>query len=194
MRARLAKAREEDGYTLIELLVASAMGVVVMGAVVMLVIGAMRHQPKISKQAQNITTARWVLDRFTHEFRNGIVVTKAEPSAVTFQAYIRRSTCGGTASLPSGTPAIKCYVTYSCTTSACFRSESASSSSAGTPKQIFDGINTSQVFTYVPAAPEASQVSSITYVKATLKLPNPSGSGALTVSNGASLRNATLGY
>lgn len=194
MRARLRRAQGEDGYTLIELLVAASMGVVVMGAVVMLVISAVRHQPKISKQAQNITTARWVLDRFTHEFRNGITVTKAEPSAVTFQAYVRRSTCGGTASLPSSTPAIKCYVTYSCTTTACFRSESASSTSTGTPKQVFDGINSSQVFTYTPAVTEAAEASSVTYVKATLTLPNPSGSGGLTVSNGASLRNATLGY
>lgn len=194
MRSRLAKAGEEDGYTLIELLVAAAMGAVVMGAVVMLVIGAVRHQPKISKQAQNITTARWVLDRITHEVRNGISVAKAEPSAVTFQAYVRRSACGGTATLPSGTPAIKCYVTYSCTTSACFRSESASSASAGTPKEIFDGIDSDQVFTYTPAISEASEASSVTYVKATFRLPNPSGDGALTVSGGASLRNATLGY
>lgn len=194
MRARLARAREEDGFTLVELLVASAMGVVVMGAVVMLVISAVRQQPRISKQAQNITTARWVLDRFTHEFRNGIVVSKAEPGTVTFQAYVRHSTCGGTATLPSGTPAIKCYVTYSCTTSACFRGESASSASTGTPTQVLEGIGSNQVFTYTPAVTEAAQASSVTYVKATLRLPNPSGSGALTVSSGASLRNATLGY
>jgi prepilin-type N-terminal cleavage/methylation domain-containing protein len=194
MRSRLARIKEEDGFTLIELLVASMLGAVVMGAVVLLVIGAVRHQPKISKQAQNITTARWVLDRLTHEIRNGIAVTKAEPSTVTFQAYVRHSTCGGTASLPSSTAAIKCYVTYSCTTSACSRSESASSASTGTPKQIFDGINSSQVFSYTPAVTESSQASSVTYVKATFTLPNPSGNGGLTVSSGASLRNATLGY
>lgn len=194
MRSRLARVKEEDGVTLVELLVTSMLGVVVMSAVVVLVLAAVRQQPKISKQAQNITTARWVLDRLTHEIRNGISVTKAEPSTVTFQAYVRHGTCGSTANLPSGTPAIKCYVTYSCTTSACFRSESASSSSTGTPQQIFDGIDSSQVFTYVPAVTEPAQASSVTYVKATLTLPNPSGSGGLTVSSGTSLRNATLGY
>lgn len=191
MRARLRRARGEDGYTLIELLVAAAMGAVVMSAVAMLVISAVRGQPEISKKAQNITTARWVLDRITHEIRNGISVTKAEPDKVTFQVYVRRSTCGGAGTLPSTTPAIKCYVTYSCTTVACFRSESASSATAGTPKQVFSGIDSNQVFTYVPEAAEASEV---TYVKATLRLPDPTGVGAFTVSSGASLRNATLGY
>jgi prepilin-type N-terminal cleavage/methylation domain-containing protein len=194
MAARLRGARAEEGFTLIELLVASAMGAVVMGAVAMLVISAVRGQPKITEKAQNVSTARWVLDRLTHEIRNGIVVTKAEPSQVTFQAYVRRSTCGGTATLPSTTPAIKCYVTYSCTTTACSRSESASSGVTGTPKEIFSGIGSSQVFTYVPAVSEAAKAFEVTYVKATLKLPDPSGAGALTVSSGASLRNATLGY
>jgi len=194
MRARLRRARAEEGFTLVELLVAASLGAVVMSAVAMLVISAVKGQPQISRQSQNITTARWVLDRLTHEIRNGVVVTKAQPNAVTFQAYVRRSTCGGSGVPPSTTPAIRCYVTYSCTTTTCFRSESASAVSAGTQKEIFSGIDSSQVFTYVPAITESSPVSNVTYVKATLTLPDPDGVGGLTVSNGASLRNATLGY
>src|SRR4051794_13012138 len=75
MRRRLARVRSEEGFTLLELLVASAMGVVVMSAVAMLMISAVRDQPKISKQAQNITTARWVLERMTREIRGGISIT-----------------------------------------------------------------------------------------------------------------------
>lgn len=194
MTARLRRARSEQGYTLIELLVAAAMGAVVMSAVAMLVIGAVKGQPEISKQAQNITTARWILDRLTHELRNGLAVTKAEPDEVSFQVYVRRSTCGGTATLPASTPAIKCQVTYSCTTTACSRSESAPGTYTGTPEEIFDGIDSSQVFTYVPEVTEASEVSKVTYVKVTLSLPEPDGVGAFTVSSGTSLRNATLGY
>ena len=33
-----------------------------------------------------------------------------------------------------------------------------------------------------------------TYIEVTLSLPNPSGPARLTVSDGASLRNATLSY
>jgi hypothetical protein len=66
--------------------------------------------------------------------------------------------------------------------------ESAPGSYTGTPQLVFEGIDSNQVFAYAPSSTAA------TYVKATLRLPNPSGPGALTVSDGASLRNATLGY
>jgi type II secretory pathway pseudopilin PulG len=196
MKRRLRRLRSEEGYTLVELLVASMMGVVVMGTVALLVISAVKDQPKISKQAQNITTARWVLDRLTHEIRNGVLVTTADPDELSFQTYLRRSTCGGSASLASSSPAIKCQVTYVCTTTACSRRESPPNSSSGTPQEVFSGIDSNDVFEYAPEpiATEPASVQAITYVKVTLRLPNPSGSGALTVSSGASLRNATLGY
>jgi prepilin-type N-terminal cleavage/methylation domain-containing protein len=187
---RLRRIRgDQGGMTLIELLVASVMGVVVMGAAASLVISAVRDQPKISQQAQNVSTARWVLARMTRELRNGIAV-EGEPSAsrVSFETYVRNNTCGGTAVLASTSPAIRCEVTYECTTTSCSRIESQPGTSTGTPTRIFSGINSNQVFSYRPNLKEP------TYVKATLRLPNPSGTGALTVSDGASLRNATLGY
>jgi Tfp pilus assembly protein PilW len=174
--------------TLVELLVASAMGVVVMGAVAMLVISAVRDQPKISAEAQNVSTARWVLERMTRELRGGVTVVGKTPSKVSFVAYVRHTTCGGTNSLASTASPIECLVTYECSTTACFRTEAPKNSTAGTPRVIFSGINSNQVFTYAPNEVEP------TYVKVTLRLPNPGGTGALTVSNGASLRNATLGY
>jgi type II secretory pathway pseudopilin PulG len=186
--ARLRGSAGEGGFTLVELLVASAMGVVVMGAVASLLISAVRDQPKISKQAQNVTTARWVLERLTREVRNGVVVNKASAGEVSFQGYVRHSTCGGTGSLASTSPAIKCQITYTCNTTSCSRIESAPGTYTGTSQPVFSGIDSNQVFTYAPSSAEA------TYVKVTLRLPNPSGTGALTVSDGASLRNATLGY
>jgi len=190
MKARLRAARPEAGFTLIELLVASAMGVIVMGAVASLVISALRDQPKITQQAQNISTARYVLDRMTHEIRNGVVIDpeRAKPNLISFQAYVRRVTCGGSAVLSSASPSIKCQITYSCTTTACSRAESDPETFTGTPRLLISGISSDQVFAYAP------ETGPPTYVKATLRLPNPSGTGALTVSNGASMRNATLGY
>jgi type II secretory pathway pseudopilin PulG len=188
LRPRLTAFDREQGFTLVELLVSMMMGVVVMGAVALLVIAAVKDQPKISKQAQTISTARWVLERFTHEIRNGVSVSAATSSEFSFQTYVRHSTCGGSGALESTAPAIKCQVTYTCTTTSCSRAESAPGTFSGTASRVFNGISSNQVFTYAPsqAAP--------TYVRITLKLPNPSGSGALTVSDGASLRNATLGY
>lgn len=194
MKSRLRRLRSEEGYTLIELLVASAMGVVVMGAVALLVISAVKDQPQISKQAQNITTARWVLERWTHEIRDGSSVKYAGESKFSFETYVRHSTCGGSKQLPSSSPAVKCQVTYTCTATACSRTESPPGSESGTARQVFAGINSSQVFSYAPKPSTPTTAGEVTYVKATLRLPNPSGTGALTVSDGASLRNATLGY
>lgn len=188
MKARFSRLRQEDGVTLVELLVASAMGVVVMGAVAMLVIGAVRGQPRISAQAQNVSTARWVLERMTRELRGGISVVAKTSSKVSFVAYVRHTTCGSTTALAATASPIECLVTYECSTTACSRTEAPKNSTVGTPQTIFSGINSNQVFTYAPNEAEP------TYVKVTLRLPNPDGEGALTVSDGAALRNATLGY
>ena len=96
MNRRLAGG--EAGFTLVELLVGATMGVIVMGAVGSLVISAVRAQPKISKTAQNISSARWVMERLTRELRNGVAVdpTKATASTVSFRTYVRHTTCGST--------------------------------------------------------------------------------------------------
>lgn len=182
-------ADDERGLTLIELLISATMGVVVMGAAVLLIITALRDQPKLSQEATNVRTAQWVLARMTREIRNGVAVKEATANQISFETYVRHTTCGGSTALASTSPAIKCTVTYACTTTSCSRTESPPGSTTGTATQIFSGINSNQVFTYGPNA------SAPTYVKVTLNLPNPGGgSGALTVSDGATLRNATLGY
>jgi Tfp pilus assembly protein PilW len=176
---------EQRGITLIELLVASAMGVVVMGAVASLVISAVRAQPQISQEANNITTAQWVLARMTRELRNGVHVNVKEATAsrVSFETYVRTSACGGGAPLASESPAIKCQVTYECTTTSCSRLQSPPGVTTGTPVKIFSGINTNQVFSYGPNGKEP------TYVKVTFQMPSPRGAGSLVISDGASLRN-----
>jgi len=189
--ARLRKRKDgEAGFTLVELLVAAALGVVVMGAVVTLVMSAVRYQPKISKEAQNVSTARWMLERLTRELRNGISVKEGTASMVSFEGYVRHSTCGGTTTLPAGSTSIKCRITWECSTTACTRRESSPETpGAGSPKPVFSGLSSSEVFTYVP------NVATATYVKATLRLPSPTDTGQpLVISSGASLRNATLGY
>lgn len=189
---RLRRLRErEEGLTLIELLVTMTMGVVVMGAAVLILITALHDQPKITGQATNVRTAQWVLARMTREIRNGVrVMPTPEPTAsqVSFETYVRTGTCGGTAALEKSKPAIKCTVTYSCTATRCSRTVSPPGSTVGTPTTIFTGINSNQVFTYAPSSIAP------TFVKVTLRLPNPAGNGGLTISDGATLRNATLGY
>ncbi len=189
MIARLRKQSGEGGFTLVELLVSSAMGVIVMGAVASLVIGTVRQQPKITKETQNVSSARWMLERLTHELRNGIAVKEGTASKISFEGYVRHGTCGGTTALPSGSAAIKCRITYECSTTACSRKETSPETSTGVAKPVFSGLASNQIFTYVPSAVNA------TYVKATLRLSDPTNAGSpLVISSGASLRNATLGY
>jgi hypothetical protein len=129
-----------------------------------------------------------VLERLTREIRNGVKVDQATASTVSFQTYVRHSTCGGTGTLASTSPSIKCEVTYTCTTTSCSRIEAAPGVYTGTAKTIFEGIGSSDVFSYSPSAAEATNIT------ITLLMPNPSGPAALTISDGASLRNATLTY
>jgi type II secretory pathway pseudopilin PulG len=163
------------------------MSIVLLGALGSMVISAMRSQPEITKRAENISTARWVLERMTREIRNGVKVDVATAPEVSFQTYVRHTTCGGTAPLAGTSPSIKCQVTYTCTTTSCSRRETAAGTlTGGTPRTIFTGINSSNVFSYSPNETAA------TYIRITLRMPNPSGPSALTVSDGASLRNAVL--
>jgi type II secretory pathway pseudopilin PulG len=181
----------DGGFTLIELLIASTMAVIVMSGVATLVISAVRGQPEISKRAQNVSTARWVLERMTREVRNGIAITpgKATSDEVSFRTYVRTSSCstGGT---PAGEdPAIECQVTYKCSTAGattCTRTQSAPNTYTGTTTTVISGLGSSNVFGYTPSTGDP------TYIEITLSIPNPSGGGSLTVTDGASLRNATL--
>jgi hypothetical protein len=154
-------------------------------------VSAVRDQPKASQKAADIRTARWVLERMTRELRSGIVVRSAAASTVSFETYVRHASCGGSAPLPATSPAIKCQVRYSCAATSCTRTETPPGVlSGGTPVILFTGLsNAVNVFSYSPSTTEP------TYVRVTLSLPSPEGgSGATTVSDAASLRNATLAY
>jgi type II secretory pathway pseudopilin PulG len=192
LRRRLGSADAEAGLSLVELLVASAMGVILLGAVGSLLVSAVRDQPKASQKAADIRTARWVLERMTRELRSGIVVRSAGASTVSFETYVRHASCGGSAPLPEKTsPAIKCQVRFSCAETSCTRTETPPGVlTGGTPVTLFSGLsNAASVFSYSPTTTEP------TYVRVTLSLPSPEGGGgATTVSDAASLRNATLAY
>lgn len=185
LRNRLAGREREAGLTLVELLVASAMSVILVAAACMMLISAVRDQPTVSKKSQEITTARYVLERMTREIRNGIVVYSASGSRVEFKTRVRHKTCGGSALESAGAAAIECRVTYSCTTTACTRTETAPEvpGSSGTPVPLVGNLDSNQIFNYEPSPP-----STPTYVGITLHIENPEGQGELTVTDGAGLR------
>ena len=185
MKARLRSG--EAGLTLIELLIAAAMSVVIVGAGTSMLISAMRTQPQLSERSQKVTEVRWVQERMTKEIRNGVRVDEATPSTVSFVTQVRTSACGAGGQLDSQIPAIECRVTYDCSSeSACTRAEGPPEVGGGTPKTLISGLESGNAFDYFPDKDEP------TYVGVILRVPNPSGSGSLTVSDGASLRTPVL--
>jgi Tfp pilus assembly protein PilW len=200
LRQRLAGADREAGMTLIELLVAMIMGIIVVGGATTMLISVVRAQPKQQQQAQSVSTARFELERMTREIRNGVSVTASSSSGVSFVARMRRKECGGEVSISPTTPAIQCQVVYSCTTSACTRTErKVGATSGGRTTTIVSGISSAEAFCFVPSAntdptecAAAKAGVSPTYIGVTLHVPNPSGPGSLTITDGASLRSATL--
>lgn len=201
MRRRVrALGDPEAGLTLIELLVATTMSVIVIAGAASMMISAVRDQPSISGRAQNVSSARWVLGRMVRELRNGIQVdaSTASSASVSFRTYVRSTTCGAGTTRPPSSPSIPCQVTYRCSATACSRIEAAPGVQTGTERTIFTGIDSAAVFCYVPSTnpnpdtcgPAGSETP--TYVRVTLRIPNPEGSGSLTISDGATLRNATL--
>jgi Tfp pilus assembly protein PilW len=202
LRRRLRVYDSEAGMTLIEILVALIMGLIVVGGATAMLISAVRDQPKQQKQAESVDTARFELERMTREIRNGVSVTSSAPNGVSFVARVRRVTCGGAVSTSQSSPAIQCQIVYSCTTTACTRTERAvGATSGGVVSTIVTGINSSEVFCFVPSVnPDPTECGpaqaskSPTYIGVTLRVPNPSGPGLLTVSDGASMRSATLSF
>lgn len=202
LRRRLGEGDDEAGLTLIELLVASAMSVILVGAVGTMVIGAVRHQPEVSERAAAVSQMRWVLERATREIRNGVAVDVAQASAssVTFRTQVRRAACGGAPPSSTNVPTIECMVTYACTASACTRTEAPLEGGGGSTETMVEGIGDSSVFCYVPSAEvDPSKCGPVdpatppTFVGLSFRVPNPSGPGAMTISDGASMRRATIG-
>lgn len=188
---RLKARHPEAGLTLVELLVAAAMSVVLVGAAGSMLISAVKSQPKLSEKSQAITTARYVLERMTREIRNGLEVYEASGSKVAFKTQLRRTTCGGEALSSPTAPSIQCKVIYQCSTTTiteCTRTVAAPTPEAtgATSTTIVSGLADENVFNYAPDAEEP------TYIGVTLQFPDPEGPGNLTISDGAGLRTLTL--
>lgn len=183
-RLRSRFGDRQAGLTLVELLVASAMSVIIVGAACMMLISAVRDQPKLSQKDQSITTARYVLERMTREIRNGTLIYRAAPSELAMRTQVRHTTCGSATQLKNASePSRECRVTFRCTPTECTRTETEPSvSTGGTPTTVIGGLDSGEVFNYEPTYQEPN------YVGVTLHIANPEGEGDLAVSDGAGLR------
>jgi type II secretory pathway pseudopilin PulG len=176
----------ERAFTLVELMVAIALLIAVLAIAMPVLVQALRTEPKISSRAAKIGEARVLADRVTRELRQGGVVFTATSTTITFRTYVRRTTCGGNVVSAADVPATRCRVTYSCAGGICTRTEQNDGGTAGgSPVRMVEGLLSNAVFSYYPSAADPG------YVTVRFALPAEDGEDAITVEDGADLRNAS---
>lgn len=170
--------RSERGFTLPELLIATVLSMVVIGGGVSMFTAAITSQPRINSQSAAIQQARVAMENITREVRQGISVPSASASQLSIVTYVDNGTCGTT------TPV--CRVTYTCVTAGtCTRTISQpDGTSPGTPVRVISGLSSPNVFTYTAPTSVAPAA-----VGVTLSFSGQGGGNAVTLNDGATLRN-----
>jgi type IV pilus assembly protein PilW len=164
------RAAEEDGFTLVEVLVATVLGLIVMGAGVMVFTAAIQSQPRVATRSAQIQQARTTMENLTRELRQASSVSSATPSALTMVTWVNSAACGGAHSANS----IQCRVTYTCTAGICTRTEtSTSGTGSSSSRQVVKGLASSDVFTYSSAC----------------STPTSGGEDSISLTDGVTLRN-----
>lgn len=169
----------EGGYSLPELLVAAAIGLIVIGAGMVLLSTVVRSQPQTGERAGQVQQGRTMIERITRELRQAESVATATASNLEMVTYVDSASCGG----PSAPAAIVCRVSYDCVGATCSRTErNPDGSGSAAPVQIVAGIRTPSVFGYQPATNPS-------HVSVTLEFADDDGEETITLSDGAAPRN-----
>lgn len=164
--------REERGFTLVELLVATALSLVLIGVAVALITSALQSEPRTSSRSSQIEAGRVMLERITRELREGC---RVEGGGQALSVYM---------DCEADDPTYR----YSCDSgdadpdhASCSREDVA----AGTSVLMVDGLEDDPdevwpVFT----------VDSNNYVEIQLRFPREEADGeSVTLSDGVAMRN-----
>ena len=175
----MALRREERGLTLIELMIAAALGLVVIGGALTMFVGTIRSQPRDTSKVAAIQQARSTVDRITRELRQGLeIVPTPSSTQLGIVTYVKAATCGGAAASTS----IPCRVTYTCSGTTCTRVVAQPNGSAPGPAvQVASGLASPKVFNYEPSAIAPS------YVGVSLSIST--NGQPTTLTDGVALRN-----
>jgi Tfp pilus assembly protein PilW len=147
LRRRLAS---EGGFTLVELLMASVLGLLVVGIGATVFTAAVRSQPGQSARGSQIRDGRTMTERLVRELRQGEALDTGagdgwSSQSLSFRTFVHSSSCGGAHADTSRV----CRVTYTCTAGACTRVEAdPQTGAAGPASREISGLATSNVFTY----------------------------------------------
>lgn len=179
MAAR-GRPRGDAGFTLPELLIATAATLVLLGGAVTVMVAGVRSEPRVSERSAEIQQARVLTDRITRELRQGATVIEATAGHLQLITYVSSETCGGV----TASTARSCMVTYDCAAGTCTRVESdAEGTTSGPPTVETTGLSADPVFTYLPSAASAR------YVGVTFQFPAAGGDDSITLADGVTLRN-----
>ena len=180
---------------MIEMLIAAAMSVVVVGAATTMLISVMHRAPAVSGRADQVGNARNAIESMTADFREGVKVAYASPSQITVDMAV----CGQGGG--------ECSVSYTCAGEAtggtfeCMREEQGQRSTAIT------GLASPDLFCYYPndepeaassEAKECAQVvnpsdpdKELTYVGIKIQFPQENNATEdSTIEGGVALHNA----
>jgi Tfp pilus assembly protein PilW len=191
-RLRKGAARSlasQSGYTLIELLLSSMLGLIVISAGVTVFTATIRSQPGQAQRGVSIQQARNAMERMTREIRQGSTVYASTSTQLSLITMVHSATCGGA----QADTAIQCKVTYTCTAGSCTRVEAPPPPATGSGPSVttVSGLSASDVFRYTPSCNATSTSGSPGYVCVTLTFQGPNGSNAITVQDGAAPENPT---
>jgi type II secretory pathway pseudopilin PulG len=179
----------DDGVTLPELLIATVLGLLLIGAAAAVFTSGVSSQPKVSERNAEIQQARTMAETLTRELRQGANVTSTGGGNLMILTYVPHAACG----TDTVGPAALCKIFYSCSSAgACTRTECPPSvttpgGGCGTTEIVVTGLADNNVFAFSPRAPGQG------YVNVRLALPAANGDDAITLQDGVALRNPPLG-
>ncbi len=180
-----SRHRQEQGFTLIEMLVAMIMSVIVVGAAVSMLISSMHSQASQTARADQIGTARNAIEKITVDIRQGRSATYESPQRIKLDTQCH---AGGVAS--------ECEVSYSCANGVCTRKVGS-----GPPKVVMSGLaatNGEEVFCVIPSTkpqpntecgPSNGQPAA--FVGVTVEFPSSEQGSVTALEGGAALHNAS---
>lgn len=155
--------RQDAGFTLVELLVSTALALVVIGVAVMLITSALKSEPRTSSRSGQIEAGRVMLERITRELREGCRVEGGDRElAVYMDCEVDEPT-----------------YTYDCPGTACTRFDVAADKSELMVSGLEDEGDAWPVFV----------LDSENYVEVQLRFPRAEGGEAVTLSDGVAMRN-----
>lgn len=169
--------------TLIELLVATSLSLIVIAGGYALMVSVTRGEADQRERVGSVQQARVMADRITREIRQGYGVETAQADQLELLTWVKSASCGGAPAASS----VECRVVYSCSAGRCTRGESDPDATPSSSTELVRGLADDAVFEYAPSAADP------TWVGIRLSFPAGEGEDAITLEDGAALRNASFG-